>query len=634
MGNIFSNWFQWGKTPNQNDPRNRRTEQSRDPWPPAKSEAHSNVPKSASYKDPPTTGSYTGRHEHAGPVDEPKETPPPPPPPPVTDTRSDIPPQEDAKVIPSISVLPKEAKPVENQPEATHQTEIQPQHEKTKEAVIEPEVLQRQDVKAQSDTQIKIISTDVEQQRTEDITANTQDELSQDDVSPQVEGAVVKIQAGIRGYLTRKALKENATPERSTGLPDEEKTPEPELVSEIEPIDSDAGFVENGEEGTMDEAATRIQASFRGYKTRQELKEKHGLDGPALRGSCKSDSEAVCSPQGKSTSDNHVETRATTLDVKEVVQYGSSSEIQENLESRVTPSIPVSTLTEAKTTGEGTQSKAQIERVEPEVKSTPPEIPKTTDSEPQQHKSSAPETQQLSQSVPVSNTSSQPAAPIAVNPPQVVSPPASQLREPSETEGIIFQAATIPTPQASPASIADSAVRPQAVVISSTPPVQAPDDEYEYEEYTDEEEEEEEDEEIKITNTSPQIPPIPPQQVRTQPSGQVQGQPASIPTTEATTRQTPAQSGQTTTQATNPTPDRNAMWVTSSVYQSAGQNEDGEEEEEEYEEEEEEEEEVELENGPELANAVSGGAAPQQPARPVGPEPRAPASNRGGETGQ
>lgn len=76
-----------------------------------------------------------------------------------------------------------------------------------------------------------------------------------------IESAVVKIQAGVRGYLTRKNLQIRSP-----------QDDEPSKTAE------DAGHVELGSNEPLETeaAATKIQAAFRGYMVRKELKPDNG----------------------------------------------------------------------------------------------------------------------------------------------------------------------------------------------------------------------------------------------------------------------------------------------------------------------------------------------------------------------
>ena len=93
----------------------------------------------------------------------------------------------------------------------------------------------------------------------------TEEEVDIDLTDPDVEAAAVKIQAGFKGFKTRQELKTKQ--EGSTQAQGEEEDKK-EGETEEEKVDIDLNDPE------VAQAATKIQAGFKGYKTRQELKQK------------------------------------------------------------------------------------------------------------------------------------------------------------------------------------------------------------------------------------------------------------------------------------------------------------------------------------------------------------------------
>eukprot|EP00918_Siedleckia_nematoides_P057659 GHVU01125691.1.p1 GENE.GHVU01125691.1~~GHVU01125691.1.p1 ORF type:complete len:387 (+),score=112.23 GHVU01125691.1:404-1564(+) len=89
--------------------------------------------------------------------------------------------------------------------------------------------------------------------------AATDDAVNDNDM----EAAATKIQAGFRGHLTRKAMKEG----KDEG--GEEAAPDGEVAAVEDAKDSDDADKEKHE------AATKIQASFKGYQTRKVMKQNN-----------------------------------------------------------------------------------------------------------------------------------------------------------------------------------------------------------------------------------------------------------------------------------------------------------------------------------------------------------------------
>ncbi|CAL1537237.1 unnamed protein product [Lymnaea stagnalis] len=85
-----------------------------------------------------------------------------------------------------------------------------------------------------------------------------------DEVDSRADHAAVKIQAGFRGYKTRKSLKQ-------PGGTSEHRE---DQLEEDGPSAGDVEHIHGKKRPDPDQAATRIQASFKGYKTRKELKSR------------------------------------------------------------------------------------------------------------------------------------------------------------------------------------------------------------------------------------------------------------------------------------------------------------------------------------------------------------------------
>ncbi|XP_064651517.1 golgin subfamily A member 6-like protein 25 isoform X5 [Lineus longissimus] len=103
-----------------------------------------------------------------------------------------------------------------------------------------------------------------------------EEEVDIDLTDPDVEKAAIKIQAGIRGHLTRKGMKDKEEAKESTVAEDEDAAPTTEETAAELAVEAEKSA--EGEEIDIDlddpevaQAATKIQASFRGHKTRKEM---------------------------------------------------------------------------------------------------------------------------------------------------------------------------------------------------------------------------------------------------------------------------------------------------------------------------------------------------------------------------
>ncbi|XP_064651524.1 caldesmon-like isoform X10 [Lineus longissimus] len=114
-----------------------------------------------------------------------------------------------------------------------------------------------------------------------------EEEVDIDLTDPDVEKAAIKIQAGIRGHLTRKGMKDKEAEKQATedaeAPAEEEAAPPAEEETKQEEEAAPAEEQEKKEEEEVDidltdpeveNAAVKIQASFKGFKTRKEMAEK------------------------------------------------------------------------------------------------------------------------------------------------------------------------------------------------------------------------------------------------------------------------------------------------------------------------------------------------------------------------
>merc|ERR1711997_1347226 len=85
---------------------------------------------------------------------------------------------------------------------------------------------------------------------------------------PEVEAAATKIQAGFKGHKTRKEMKNKMADSEASAPAIKETIEEEKKDAKEEEIDIDLTDPE------VEAAATKIQAGFKGHKTRKEMKAK------------------------------------------------------------------------------------------------------------------------------------------------------------------------------------------------------------------------------------------------------------------------------------------------------------------------------------------------------------------------
>lgn len=109
-----------------------------------------------------------------------------------------------------------------------------------------------------------------------------EEEIDIDLNDPEVEKAATKIQAGFKGFKARKEVKALKTDKDGEVAAESEAPPaegeEAPPASKEEVIDIDLNDPE------VEKAATKIQAGFKGYKTRKGFSEKKAADGEAAEG--------------------------------------------------------------------------------------------------------------------------------------------------------------------------------------------------------------------------------------------------------------------------------------------------------------------------------------------------------------
>ncbi|XP_052805343.1 uncharacterized protein LOC128234843 isoform X2 [Mya arenaria] len=135
----------------------------------------------------------------------------------------------------------------------------------------------RKDLKSKKEAQTQQVSKEDVKAPSPEATEEKKDEVDIDLKDPEVEKAAVKIQAGFKGYKTRQEIKAKIDSSETQG---EEKADD-KSEEKTDEAKTDADEKTEGETVDIDlndpevaQAATKIQAGFKGYKTRQELKQK------------------------------------------------------------------------------------------------------------------------------------------------------------------------------------------------------------------------------------------------------------------------------------------------------------------------------------------------------------------------
>merc|ERR1711881_614109 len=98
-----------------------------------------------------------------------------------------------------------------------------------------------------------------------------EEEVDIDLEDPEVQAATEKIQAGYKGLKTRRASKDKQEDS------DKDKPPTDEGKEKIEPAEEEEVDIDL-EDPEVQAATAKIQAGYKGMKTRRALKEKHEDD--------------------------------------------------------------------------------------------------------------------------------------------------------------------------------------------------------------------------------------------------------------------------------------------------------------------------------------------------------------------
>ncbi|XP_071173446.1 DNA ligase 1-like isoform X10 [Mytilus edulis] len=146
-----------------------------------------------------------------------------------------------------------------------------------------------------------------------------EEEVDIDLNDPEVEKAATKIQAGFRGHQTRKEMQSKTDVKKSeTEVKTEEKTEAKKEEKQEEEVDIDL------EDPATADAALKIQAGFRGYKTRKELQ------GQVEEGKTK-ESESNTESKEETKTESKVEETKTESKVEETKTDSKEEEVDIDL---------------------------------------------------------------------------------------------------------------------------------------------------------------------------------------------------------------------------------------------------------------------------------------------------------------
>ncbi|XP_067130521.1 putative autophagy-related protein 11 isoform X3 [Centruroides vittatus] len=187
--------------------------------------------------------------------------------------RRDLPETEYEKQSPEKSeeAIPKQ----ESIPEKTDSVASPPLVQETKPSQVEVTEPSQSEEKEVPKANIESIQVNVNE--SPEVSLSNKKEIESE--SDNLEEAVVKIQAGIRGYLTRKTLKEqkdNVSPNKNLGTEESHKDDSSKIEISKEEKSSEISEKEmsddlNEDDADVEKAAVKIQSVYRGYITRKNL---------------------------------------------------------------------------------------------------------------------------------------------------------------------------------------------------------------------------------------------------------------------------------------------------------------------------------------------------------------------------